>query len=104
MPGEPLEFTIRPGQTIPAKVRAVRHDFKELIELGRFGAGRNLPHGVFIDNLGLNGLMIVEGTDEREFFITASPIAKPGKRLFHLHAPADGGHVSSPAVINVVAP
>jgi WD40 repeat protein len=103
-PGEPLEFTIRPGQTIPAKVRAVRHDFKELIELGRFGAGRNLPHGVFIDNLGLNGLMIVEGTDEREFFITASPIAKPGKRLFHLHAPADGGHVSSPAVINVVAP
>jgi WD40 repeat protein len=103
-PGERLEFTIRPGQTIAAKVRAVRHDYENRIAFGGYGAGRNMPHGVFIDNLGLNGLMIVEGTDEREFFITASPIAKPGRRLFHLRTSDDDGHASPPVLINVLAP
>ena len=102
VPGEPLELSIRPGETISAKVRATRHDFKDRIRLGGFGAGRNLPHGVFIDNLGLNGLMIVEGTTERKFFITASPIAKPGRRLFHLRTLDDDVQVSLPAVINVL--
>ena len=102
VPGEPLELSIHPGQTISAKVRATRHDFNDRIRLGGFGAGRNLPHGVFIDNLGLNGLMIVEGTTEREFFITASPIAKPGRRLFHLRTLDDDVQASPPAVINVL--
>jgi hypothetical protein len=99
-PGEPLEFTIRPGQTISAKVKAVRHDFKDLIAME--GAGRNLPHGVFVDNLGLNGLLIVEGQDEREFFITAAPKAPAGRRLFHLRTAADGGQASAPAILNVL--
>jgi hypothetical protein len=103
VPGEPLEFTIRPGQTISLKAKAVRHDFKDRIEFGRDGqANRNLPHGVFIDNVGLSGLLIVEGQDEREFSITAAPKAAPGRRLFHLLAMADGGQASPPAVINVL--
>jgi hypothetical protein len=102
VPGEPLEFTIRPGQTITAMVKVVRHDFQERIEFGTVGAGRNLPHGAFIDNLGLNGLLIVEGQNEREFFITAAPKAAPGRRLFHLRAGPDGGQVSLPAVLNVL--
>ena len=100
--GEPLEFTIRPGETIVAKVRTVRHDFKGGVEFGKEGAGRNLPHGVFIDNLGLNGLLVVEGQDEREFFITAAPKAAPGRRLFHLRANPDGGQVSPPVWLNVL--
>jgi hypothetical protein len=55
-----------------------------------------------VDNIGLNGLLIVEGQIEREFFITASPIAKPGTRRFHLRATADGGQVSLPAVLRVL--
>ena len=101
-PGEPLEFTIRPGQTIAAKVKAVRRDFKDQIALGKEGAGRNLPHGVFVDNLGLNGLLIVAGQDEREFFITAAPKAAVGRRLFHLRADADGGQASAPVILNVL--
>ena len=101
--GEPLLFTIRPGETITAKVRVERHDFKDRIEFGRDGqADRNLPHGVFIDNLGLNGLLIVEGENEREFFITAAPKARPGRRLFHLLATPDGGQASLPAMIEVL--
>lgn len=99
--GQPLEFVIRPGETITARVRATRHDFKGRIEFGQAEAGRNLPHGVFVDNIGLSGLLIVEGQDEREFFITAAPKAKPGQRLFHLRAGPDGGQVSLPARITI---
>lgn len=102
-PGQPLEFSIRPGQTISALVRAARHKFDGRIELGGDDSGRNLPHGVYVDNIGLNGLLIVEGQTEREFFITASKVAQPGTaRLFHLRATADGGQASKPALIRVV--
>jgi hypothetical protein len=100
--GQPLEFLIRPGQTIAAKVRAQRNGFDGRIELGGDDSGRNLPHGVYVDNIGLNGLLIVEGETKREFVITASPVARPGTRLFHLRATADGGQASRPAVIRVL--
>ena len=103
-PGQPLEFSIRPGQTISARVRTTRHDFKERIELGGEDSGRNLPHGLYVDNIGLNGLLIVEGQTERDFFITASKIARPGTRTFHLRAKADGGQASIPAIIHVLPP
>jgi WD40 repeat protein len=101
-PGHPLEFTIRPGETITARVRATRHDFKDRIELGNEDSGRNLPHGLYVDNIGLNGLLIVEGQTERDFFITAAPMAKPGIRQFHLRARGDDGQVSRPAIIRVL--
>jgi hypothetical protein len=101
-PGQPLEFTIHPGQTITARVRANRCDFKDRIELGVEDSNRNLPHGVYIDNIGLNGLLIVEDQTEREFFITASKIAKAGARPFHLRAKADGGQASPFAILRVV--
>jgi len=101
-PDTPVEFSIRPGQTISARVRTTRVEFDGRIELGGDDSGRNLPHGVFIDNIGLNGLLIVEGQTEREFFITASSVAAPGTRLFHLRATADGGQASRPARLTVL--
>jgi len=102
VPGEPLMFKIRPGETIHARVKADRHDFADRIELGGDDSGRNLPFGCYVDNIGLNGLLIVEGQSEREFVITASPVAKPGRRLFHLRATADGGQCSAPVILEVV--
>ena len=93
---------IRPGQTITAKVKAVRHNFTGRIELGGDDSGRNLPHGLYVDNIGLNGLLIIEGQTERDFFITASKIAPPGVRRFHLRATADGGQASPAVVIRVL--
>ena len=104
VPGEPVEFIIRPGQTIPARVKVVRNGFEDRIEFGNEGSGRNLPHGVIIDNLGLNGLLIEEGRTEREFFISAAPKTAPGRRLFHLLAAPDGGQASLPAVLVVLPP
>jgi len=101
-PGRPMELRIRPGQTITARVRADRRDFKGRIELGGDDSGRNLPHGVYVDNIGLNGLLIVEDQTEREFFITAARKARPGTRLFHLRATADGGQCSAPVLLRVL--
>lgn len=102
VPGEPIEFTIRPRQTITARVKVVRHDLKGPVALGKEGAGRNLPHGVIVDNIGLNGLLLPEGETDREFFITAAPKALPGRRLFHLVTEADGGQASLPVWLNVL--
>ncbi len=100
--GRPMELLIRPGQTITARVRADRRDFKSRIELGGEDCGRNLPHGVYVDNIGLNGLLIVEDQTEREFFITAARKARPGTRLFHLRANGDGGQCSQPVLLRVL--
>ena len=102
-PGRPMEVRLRPGQTITARVRADRRDFQGRIELGGEDSGRNLPHGVYVDNIGLNGLLIVEGQTEREFFLTAAHKARPGTRLFHLRATADGGQCSAPVLLRVLA-
>ena len=96
---------IRPGETITARVRAQRNDFAGRIELGNEDSGRNLPHGVYVDNIGLNGLLIVEGQSEREFFITAAPWVVPGTtRHFHLRTTADGTQASAPMELRVVGP
>jgi hypothetical protein len=97
-----LDFVIRPGETLTARVKTTRLDFPGRIELGGDDSGRNLPHGVYVDNIGLNGLLIVEGQTEREFFITASRRTAPGTRLFHLRTTADGGQASRPARLTVL--
>lgn len=80
------ELVIRPGQTISARVIVERGDHKGPISLGKDDAGRNLPHGSFVDNVGLNGLLITDSSSEREFFITAAPWLPPQERLFHLRS------------------
>ena len=100
---EPWTLQIRPGETVKARVRVVRNGHEGQVSLGNETAGRNMPYGVFVDNIGLNGLLIVEDADQREFFITASPVAQPGRRPFHLQAAVDGGITSLPVMLEVVA-
>ena len=102
-PGGPLELTIHPGETISAIVRANRaKDFKEQVPFGKEDSGRNLPFGVFVDNIGLSGLLILADQDERRFFITAGPEWLPDTtRLFHLRTTATGGQTTRPVLLHV---
>jgi len=100
----PWELVIAPGQTVAARVRVDRNDFKGRISLGNDDAGRNLPHGVYVDNIGLNGLLIVEGKDERMFFITAAKWVPETTRLFHLMARVEGNQTSWPVLLKVRKP
>jgi WD40 repeat protein len=98
---DPLEFTIAPGETISARVRVKRDGFNSRVELGSHDAGRNLPHGVYVDNIGLNGLLIVEGQTEREFFITADDWVPETTKHFHIRTTAEKGIVSNPLILHV---
>jgi hypothetical protein len=69
--------------------------------LGGHDAGRNLPHGVYVDNIGLNGLLIVEGQTEREFFITADDWVRETTAHFHIKASPEKGIVSNPLILQV---
>jgi hypothetical protein len=99
---QPFELSIAPGETISAIVRVDRRgDFEDQVHFGNEDAGRNLPHGVFVDNIGLNGLMVTRGTTEREFFITAADWVPETSRLFHLKIRLDGDMTTLPVLLHV---
>lgn len=100
-PDEPLVLTIAPGETVTAKVIVERNGFQGSVSFGKEDSGRNLPHGVFVDNIGLNGLLVVAGKTERTFFITAAKWVPETSRLFHLRAEAEGNQTTLPVILNV---
>ena len=97
-----LKLKIKPGETITAKVRVQRNGYDGRVQLGKEDAGRNFAHGVYVDNIGLNGLLIPEKETERTFFITAAGWVPGSKRYFHLQTSEEGKQASAPAIIEVV--
>lgn len=61
------EIIIYPGETVSALIKVQRKGETNLINLDM----DNLPHGVIVDNVGLNGVQIRAGEDEREIFLMA---------------------------------
>ena len=94
---------IRPGQTVSAKLLIERGENKGDISFGGDDSGRNLPHGCYVDNIGLSGLLIPAGQSEREVFITAAPWVSVQSRTFHLRAKVDGNPTTLPIVVRVVS-
>jgi hypothetical protein len=95
------ELVIAPGETISAIVRVERNGFDGEITFGSEYAGRNMPHGVYIDNIGLNGMTLLAGENEREFFITAAKWVPETSRPFHLRAEVEGNQTSWPVMLHV---
>jgi hypothetical protein len=101
---EPLEFVIEPGKTITLAVRIERQGYAGQVPFGKEGAGRNLPFGAFVDNLGLNGLLVLENQPERVFFVTADASTPEQVRAFHLTTGVEGGQSSRPILLRVKKP
>lgn len=97
----PLEFVIEPGETIMLKVVANRHSHPGEIPFGNEDSGRNLPHGTFVDNIGLNGLLLLSDQNEREFFVTAAKWVPEQSRLFHLKTNVGGEQTTPPVILHV---
>lgn len=94
---------VRRGETVTARVSVVRQEgFTAEVSFGKEYAGRNASQGVYVDNIGLNGLLIVAGSSEREFFVTADETAVPGRRSFFLTANVDGGLATRPIMVEVL--
>jgi len=98
---DPLRLVIRPGETISAIVEAERNGFKNRITFGKEDSGRNFAHGVYVDNIGLNGLMIPQGQHRQRFFITAAPWVEPSARTIHLRAQVGPKPATQPVVLEV---
>jgi hypothetical protein len=67
---------------------------------------RNLPFGVRVLNLGLNGVLVPEGQVERTVFLHAEPWAEAAERPFYAVGKAEAAateHSSAPIEL-VVSP
>lgn len=100
-PDAPLPvLTIRPGGRTAAQLRVAREGHDERITLEVLG----LPHGVIVDDIGLNGVLIPPGQTERMIFLRAEPWVPPQSRLCFAVAQVDGNQASPPLRIDVLAP
>jgi hypothetical protein len=102
---EPAIAVIRPGQEL---------QFTVSIERQNGVTGRvpidvlNLPHGLRVLDVGLNGVLITEQTSSRTFVVRCDPWAEPGPVPFYaaarIEAKGNERHASSPARIEVQSP
>ena len=94
---------VRRGESVAARVVVRRKEgFSGQVSFGKENSGRNTTHGVYVDNIGLNGLLVRQGEDERGFVLTADPIAQPGKRSFFLRGEVDGNVTTHPITVEVL--
>jgi hypothetical protein len=100
---EDWNLQVRRGETVLARVVVRRlNGFDQEISFGSEFSGRNATQGVYVDNIGLNGLLILANANEREFFLTADLTAEPGKRSFFLTAQVDGNVTTHPITVEVL--
>ena len=96
--GAPEEIVIEPGQSVTALLQIERHGYPGEMRC----EVENLPHGVIVDNIGLNGIMVRAGENERQVFLTAAKWVRPGERLIHAVADREGSPTSRPIRLRVV--
>lgn len=75
----PLELTLAPGGVVRAWLRVVRQGDDGLINLDV----HNLPHGVIVDDIGLNGVQIRPGENDRPIVFRAAKWVQEQDRLCH---------------------
>jgi WD40 repeat protein len=94
---EPADLTIAPGTTVAATLKVERNGFKERVQFDV----DNLPHGVIVDNIGLNGVLIPEGQSERQIFLNCAGWVPETDRPFYAVANNAGGQASPAATLHV---
>jgi WD40 repeat protein len=97
---DPPDLSIAPGTTITAQLKVERNGFDDRITFDV----DNLPHGVIVDNIGLNGVLIPEGQTERQIFLTAAKWVPESNRRIHAVANAAGTQASRSIVLHVARP
>jgi hypothetical protein len=95
---------IEPGRTTTAEVQIERGGFEGPVRFGKEEAVWNLPHGVYVDNTGLNGVLIPEGQTQRTVFLTAEPWVEPCERWVFIEAEVGGRPTSAPVRLRVQRP
>ncbi|MEL7496627.1 MAG: c-type cytochrome domain-containing protein [Planctomycetota bacterium] len=89
------------GETATAKVIVQRRTHKGRINFGKENAANNAPFGAFVDNIGLNGLLITPAENERQFFIATEELTRKGDHLIFVEAAEAGKPSSNPVVLRI---
>jgi len=97
---EPAELTIAPGSTVTATIKVERNGYHDLIKF----EVQNLPHGIIVDNIGLSGVMMPKGENERQIFLTADAWVPETDRLCFAVEQQVGGQCSPPVMVHVRKP
>lgn len=93
---------IEPGMTGVIRAKIQRGEFKDRVSFGGEDALLNAPHGVFVANIGLNGVLITEAESERDVYVRVEPWVQLGEeRLVFIRAEVDGNPTSAPALLRI---
>lgn len=90
-------ITIAPGQMVPAMLRIERHGHDDLVTF----QVDNLPHGVIVDDIGLSGVLIRKGENERQIFLAAASWVDETDRHAHAVENQAGAQTSPPVLVQV---
>jgi len=93
----PLEITVVPGQSVPVWLKVKRNGHDDLVTFSVEG----LPHGVIVDNIGLNGVLIPKGEDSRQIFLTAAKWVPDVDRFCFAKAAQADNQTSLPVLLHV---
>lgn len=96
-PTQPLEIFIAPGETVPALLKVKRNGHNDLVTF----TVENLPHGVIVDNIGLNGVLIPKDQNERQIFLKATKWVPETDRLCFAVENQAGRQTSLPVMLHV---
>ena len=62
----------------------------------------NLPHGVIVADIGLSGVLIPDGQDERQIFLQCAPWVASQTRNCHARALQADAPTSPPVMLRVI--
>lgn len=96
------EVRIRPGETTTAEILITRTGHNGRVNFGKEDAAVNLPFGVYVANIGLNGVLIPPEKNTRTIFLTAESWVKPSSRLIFVRAGEAGNPCSNPIRLTVL--
>ena len=94
------EITIAPGQTVSAWLSCARDTHKGLVSFDV----QNLPHGVIVADIGLNGVLIPKDETRRQIFLTCAPWVPDQDRLAFARGREGGAPTSKPVLLKVRKP
>ncbi len=90
-------LTIAPGGGSAFELSVERNGFDGIINF----EAENLPHGVIVDDIGLNGIQLLEGQTHRTLRLSASRAVLEQDRPFELMAKEAESQVSLPLILRV---
>ena len=93
----PIILTLAPGQRLPALLKIKRNGHEDLVTF----FVENLPHGVIVDDIGLNGVLIPKGENERGIFLTAAKWVPVQDRWCYAIEQQAGKQTSQPVLLKI---